>query len=426
MEGYGEGRDVYDTGGETGEPPMTAAEDAAPATATAPTAPAAAPARRCENCGSPLYGEHCFACGQPTKGLVRHFSSILGDFFDTVFNIDSRVLRTIGPLLVRPGYLSLEYFAGRRVRYVTPMRLFLFLSLVAFFAVHANIDVGDDDDGKPGGLHIGAPQRDSFEEAKTVAEVEQVRKQALVELQKARKAAGNVPMATVGIDIGIDKVNDKAKDRLARLAAEDAAREAGKPLPAEDSAGGNFDMQNPCGAGRWDPQSNPIACSWLPAAANRSLNRRMAHAATVLKDSKSGKPIVDALFNVLPQTLLVMMPLFALMLKLAYLFKRRLYMEHLIVALHSHSFMALAVTVVMGLSGLLGLVPATGLVHSLLGFLRVATIVWIPLYLLLMQKRVYGQGWPMTIAKYAVLGIAYSVLMSFALIAAVILGLLTL
>jgi hypothetical protein len=30
------------------------------------------------------------------QGLVRHFSSILGDFFDTVFNIDSRVLRTIG------------------------------------------------------------------------------------------------------------------------------------------------------------------------------------------------------------------------------------------------------------------------------------------------------------------------------------------
>jgi hypothetical protein len=77
-----------------------AAVNSEPAPAPAPPPPQA---RRCENCGAALYGEHCYACGQPTKGLVRHFSSILGDFFDTVFNIDSRVLRTIGPLLAGPA-----------------------------------------------------------------------------------------------------------------------------------------------------------------------------------------------------------------------------------------------------------------------------------------------------------------------------------
>ena len=107
-----------------------------PAAATTPE-----PVRVCENCGKPLFGDHCYSCGQPTKGLVRHFSSIIGDFFDTVLNIDSRVLRTMWPLLVRPGYLTLEYFAGRRVRYVTPMRLYLFLSIVAFFAMQSSIHV---------------------------------------------------------------------------------------------------------------------------------------------------------------------------------------------------------------------------------------------------------------------------------------------
>ncbi len=73
--------------------PATDAPTAAPQSMPPPASP-----RRCENCGAPLYGEHCHACGQPTKGLVRHFSSVLGDFFDTVFNIDSRVLRTLWPL----------------------------------------------------------------------------------------------------------------------------------------------------------------------------------------------------------------------------------------------------------------------------------------------------------------------------------------
>ena len=400
---------------------MTAVEDNASAS---PAAPAPAPpARRCENCGSPLYGEHCYACGQPTKGLVRQFSSILGDFFDTVFNIDSRVLRTMGPLLFLPGFLSLEYFAGRRVRYVTPMRLFLFLSLVAFFAVQGSLDYGDESKDKPGGIHVGAPRGDSFDNAKTPADVEKARSAALAELRKARKEVENVPAGTVGIDIAIQQVEEKANRRLARLAEMDAARKAGKPVPEDTDKDDNVNFE--FNGKRWDEKTNPIAFAWLPDAVNASLNRRVARAKTVLEQSKSEKPVVDALFNVLPQTLLVMMPIFALMLKVAYLFKRRLYMEHLIVALHSHSFIALAVILIMGLSWLMGL-AGDGFWHNLLGWVRGLTIAWIPLYLLIMQKRVYAQGWPMTIAKYSVLGFCYTILLSLAMVASVLVGLLTL
>src|SRR6476619_2904041 len=181
-------------------PPPTAIPP--PATAVSPDSvspPAPEPGvRRCENCGSPLYGEHCFQCGQPTKGLVRHFSSILGDFFDTVLNIDSRVIRTFWPLLAKPGYLSLEYFAGRRVRYVTPMRLFLFMSLVAFFAVQLAVDLGDDNDG--------GKQGDGFERAKTVAEVEKARDQLQAELRKQRQDIPDVPGARAGMDAAISKI----------------------------------------------------------------------------------------------------------------------------------------------------------------------------------------------------------------------------
>src|SRR4249919_1945025 len=107
-----------------------------------PAAPAALPA--CQNCGEPLLGPHCYRCGQPVNGLVRHFSSILGDFLDSVLNIDARIFRTLGPLFTRPAYLSLEYFAGRRVRYVSPVRLFVFLSIVTFFIAQLMLNLGDD------------------------------------------------------------------------------------------------------------------------------------------------------------------------------------------------------------------------------------------------------------------------------------------
>ena len=73
--------------------------------------------------------------------MIRQLASVLSDVLDTVFNIDSRVFRSLFPLYFRPGYLTLEYFAGRRVRYVTPFRLFFFLCLVAFFAIQLALNL---------------------------------------------------------------------------------------------------------------------------------------------------------------------------------------------------------------------------------------------------------------------------------------------
>src|SRR5215475_9205862 len=98
-------------------PAADVAQDAEFGAAPPPAQTAAAPAQaQCANCGAPLLGPHCYACGQPVKGMVRHLSSILADAADTILNIDSRIFRTLGPLLVKPGYLTNEYLAGRRVR----------------------------------------------------------------------------------------------------------------------------------------------------------------------------------------------------------------------------------------------------------------------------------------------------------------------
>ncbi len=53
-----------------------------------------------------------------------------------VFALDARLWRTLAPLFLRPGFLTHEYFAGRRVRYVPPLRLYVFAA-IAFFAVMA-------------------------------------------------------------------------------------------------------------------------------------------------------------------------------------------------------------------------------------------------------------------------------------------------
>ena len=124
------------------------------------------------------------------------------------------------------------------------------------------------------------------------------------------------------------------------------------------------------------------------------------------------------MFSTAPQALFLILPLFALLLKFFYAFKRRLFMEHLIVALHSHSFICFSLIVVVLLFQLRNwLAPAgEGLAAGLLGWTIGFAWAWIPLYLLLMQKRVYRQGWFFTLLKYGCIGICYTLLLTFGML----------
>jgi hypothetical protein len=91
----------------------------------------AAPAR-CENCGSALAGSYCSVCGQRRESPVHslwHFATVAAE---DLTHADSRLWRTLGALLFRPGKLTWEFLTGRRVRYLPPVRLYLVISLVFF------------------------------------------------------------------------------------------------------------------------------------------------------------------------------------------------------------------------------------------------------------------------------------------------------
>ena len=374
-------------------------DTATPAANAPPPSSPVATGAACQNCGAILLGEHCYACGQPVKGLVRHFGSILGDFFDTVLNIDSRVFRTLGPLLLKPGYLSNEYFEGRRVRYVSPVRLFVFLSIVTFFIAALAVDFGD------ANVNFANQDNDSIASATTVAEVEKRRDAALAGLGEARREAGDAPGAGAGLGAAERAVRDTAETRINQL-REAAAK--GEPPPAPSHDGLRFNELP------WNAETNPVEVDWLPGFANAALNRLIGRAnANVARFQQDPNLFKDAAFSVVPTTLFVLLPLFALMLKLAYVFKRRLYMEHLIVALHSHAFLCLAVLLLVLLAMAEDAVAGRVAVVGALDLLEAALLIWIPLYLLLMQKRVYRQGWLMTLLKYFVLGVCYTVLISF-------------
>lgn len=89
----------------------------------------------CRNCEATLAGRWCHACGQDSRDPLRDFGALTGEFLDNVFGWDSRLGRTLRLLFGAPGALTTEFVAGRRARYLGPLRLYLIASF-AFFACY--------------------------------------------------------------------------------------------------------------------------------------------------------------------------------------------------------------------------------------------------------------------------------------------------
>jgi hypothetical protein len=404
---------------------------------------------RCLNCGSVLLGDHCYQCGQPVKGLIRQFSSVIGDFFDTVFNLDSRTIRTIKPLLFKPGFLSNEYFEGRRVSYVTPLRLYIFFSVLAFFMIHASIEVGDSEfSGGPSisfgdkknisqaGADINVGEND-FSAAKTAEEVRKLAAEARAEIEQARAETKDVPGMGLVFDAAQKKINEAAEKRINELQPGDTtkqntteAKNSSVVSVASDDGemqginqdGVNFDVNNK----PWHPKDNPVDFDWTPGFFDAWLNKKLARMDQVIKRGDADRTFVEAIFGALPQTMLLMLPLFAVLLKIVYLFKKRFYMEHLIVALHSHAFIALMLCFAVLFTWLENwAADFSGVLAGAFSWLIAACVIWIPLYLLIMQKRVYKQGWIMTLIKYFFVGNVYLFMLIFGIMFALLFGLLS-
>jgi hypothetical protein len=86
----------------------------------------------CANCHAGLDGEFCSACGQRNEPHVHTLAHFAGEAFESISHADSRLWRTLGYLLTRPGYLTREFFIGRRVSYLPPFRLYLVISVLFF------------------------------------------------------------------------------------------------------------------------------------------------------------------------------------------------------------------------------------------------------------------------------------------------------
>ena len=377
--------------------------------------------RMCENCGRPRAERFCSQCGQNDRTYSRSLFPVLGELVRESFEFDGRLAQTLKLLLFKPGSLSTEFARNRRARYMTPVRLYLFTSVIFFLTmslamsrVPNPLEEEPDQDPSSGLAEIPADVLDSLE--------------AVVPGLRLQIDGEDVPVSTEISESGIaalranlepsqhGKLDDLLKRESARptqitlallAAAFDSEARAssadgrqGDPGPdsesaAEDTLSGPRD-------GTVAGEAPAGAAVVLPTSQGFLARMFLNSAVDLMHDPDA---FTERIIGNLSIAMFFLLPVYALMLAVLYWRKKRYYIEHLVFGMHVHSFMFMIVTLMLVASITPMGAAGQGWTQGILGLVVMA-------YPIIALRRFYGNGWFVTLVKAFVLGILYFTIVS--------------
>src|SRR5512135_1328758 len=90
----------------------------------------------CLNCGETVQAHYCSHCGQENVNYNESLRKLIPEVLHEYFGWDSAVFASVPALLFKPGFLTNEFNAGRRAKYISPIRLYLITSALYFVALY--------------------------------------------------------------------------------------------------------------------------------------------------------------------------------------------------------------------------------------------------------------------------------------------------
>ena len=341
--------------------------------------------RYCLNCEELLAEEslYCHICSQKcTDGRIT-VKELLKEFFDSVFNIDSRFFKTIGALGI-PGKLTIQYFLGRHKSYSHPIRLFL-VSGILFFSLASIVTIRYAEDGleqfENRSIRFDAFQSQVLYRVDTLTD----------NLLKTFPENQLLKSAFDSLDRELDKWND------------------------DDSI--SFGYANYYPPFRFEQKDLKISKVDIIEMSREELGEAYKFndntlgeilVTQVLRIQTDLKEFVPTVISQSIWSFLFMMLALALILKLLYVRRKIFYIEHLIFSFHFHSFAFIlgSIYLMLGLflSDFFFETISQGFIWILVG----ATF----LYMLISMKRVYQQNWFKTFVKFCILNFSYFIVFS--------------
>jgi hypothetical protein len=318
--------------------------------------------KTCLNCGKTVPDKFCTNCGQENLELKEDFLHMAIHSVGHYFHFEAKFFNSLVPLFTKPGFLTKEYFAGKRASHLNPISMYIFISILFFFLFSINSS-----------LNKKEILEDSVAEeiALTQGEIEEVKATLSNEVSET---AGDYAYNLLN---NTQAISDSAGDHNGVVVFT-------HPMATKI---------NTTGA---DDKSNYAASSTGPDNLLKTKFRK------VMDDDLSGELFKNKLINHLPKVMFILLPLFALILMLVNRKSTKYYVEHLIYSIHVHSFLFLFASILIVLNWILPFLS------DWIQFLGLVVVVW---YIYRSMRNTYGSTRWRTIYKFFLLSFAYSFLL---------------
>lgn len=346
----------------------------------------------CLNCGTILEGKFCHNCGQENLEMKESFGHMLNHAVSDYFHFDYQFFHTLRPLFLKPGHLTNEYMAGHRAQYLHPVKMYIFISLVFFLVFfQGNKQEKDkiDNDNKT--------EQKTSDKAKTAIDKGIYANKNLNAEQKKLLS---------------EKIKAFVPDTLTKEINANVEKDAANAKAHSTDEEGGFTFFGPDSVDKFATYDDYLT-NQTKLSANERDNMLERYLIKKNYDWKSqGKNAREVLQEGFkhnaPKMMFLLLPLFALILKLAFWKNHKLYVEHIIYAIHLHCYLFLFLTVTILISLILpnSLSGIVDVINTVTTF----TIIW---YIYRSFRVVYNRTRWRTVSKMIGVSIMYTLVFSF-------------
>jgi Protein of unknown function (DUF3667). len=384
----------------------------------------------CLNCGHPLdiSDKYCPNCSQANSTKKLTLKDFVDEFFSSVINYDSRLLKTLSALLWRPGAITRDYINGKRVSYTNPFRFLLSLAFIYFLMFTFNnrfteLDKSFKDfDGTISG---GSPVSYNLKTGETTVDSLKLKQQAEEVLQSLDSVENKSPGLVFGLK-KFDSIRNADPEVAHSLSMLDSLSHLKnqKPKVNKDSLmavnpKGYYDsISKKTGMDAFSDKvdffvqmiKKDTLYSFEQASEKydieSTMSNRMAFNSSnnFLTILQRPSIFIKSTISKLPFVIFFFMPLFTIFIWLVYIRKKYTYTDHLIFSFHNQSLLFILLILSLLLDTIFKISTA-GL------FVTIFSI-----YLFMAMKRFYGQGVFKTIVKYIFLNTIFTILAFFAVL----------
>ncbi|RDY58079.1 DUF3667 domain-containing protein [Flagellimonas nanhaiensis] len=366
----------------------------------------------CLNCGHILTidDKYCPNCGQANSTKKLILKDFFDEFFSSLINYDSKLLKTLYALLIKPGTITKDYVQGKRISYTNPFRFLLSLAFLYFLMFTYNSNLSNlDDMGLADRLKQNGPIF-SFNNGETVSDTTNIQQQTEQVLGHLDSLENLERIPIPGIKKNLDSLQIAIDQGIQNEARKDSFMVANPRKYFENLQNGNsasltermeffytFLRRDSVSTFKDVQDKYGVRDSWKNRIAfngSKSSLKAIAQPGTYLNNTIGKLPLVIFFF----------LPLFTVFIWMAYIRKRHTYTDHLIFSFHNQSLLFILLILSLILDTVLDITSA-GI------FITIFSV-----YLFLAMKRFYGQGTFKTIVKYLFLNTIFTILAVLAVI----------